>query len=513
MEAALRLGSIDVAALGIATAVSLISFFLARDVVRPLPPHLVTAKSLVHQGLVKKLPFRFGADSRFHFFREIALADPGATIAFKFLTVERILIQDADDIDYVLNRNASNFVKSKNFAIFARALGNGLVTIFDDEMHSRHRRLVSPAFSPVSLRRISNDVIRDHAHTMLGEFLAEISAPNESSTTSSSSPQADAFADVVVKDIIHRTALNIIAEAAFHTTDEKDTNEVNRLFQMIISDLWHPMHLTSIGRALSPKLRRIDRLKEEADEFINRTAKRIREEGIIVTEGTGRTIIDYLLQSSELTLNDIRDHSITFMSAGFETSSNSLQWIIALLAKHPECQQRLFEELSLVMTLGSTPEIDNLRTCQFLDAVIREGMRLRPVVTVVPRDSLVDDVLPSTKAVIPAGSTVLTSFLALHFNKSVYGQDAEEFRPERWLDPALRSRAEERYFLPFGLGKRNCIGKEFAWNEISILLAVMARNFQWSFPPMLGADFLPRADNHFLNVPEKFAVRLSRRLV
>jgi PHYB activation tagged suppressor 1 len=494
------LGSIDVVALASAACASVASLLLLRDVFYPLPPKVLTARELVARGILSVVPFRLGSESRFAFFRELALVAPGRTVAFSFLTVQRLVVQDPDDIDYILNRNARNYGKSKNFELFARALGNGLVTIFDDELHSKHRRLVSPAFSPVSLRRISNEVMLSHAHHMIQEFQSEFT----------SAEGAD-FADIVVKDIIHRTALSIIAEAAFHTTDSKDTAEVNRLFQLIINDLWHPLHLTRLGRWLSPKLRRIDRFKKEADEMISQTARRIHEEGKIITEGTGRTIIDYLLQSKELTMDDIRDHSITFMSAGFETTSNSLQWTMALLAQNPQCQQRLYEELSLVMGANSTADIDNLRTCVFLDAVIREGMRMRPVVQVTGREAVEDDVLPSTRTVVPAGTTVLTSFMAMHHSKAIYGDDVLVYRPERWLDADVKARADEKGFLPFSLGKRNCIGKEFAWNEMMILLGVLARNFEWQFPPADAPNFFPKADNHFLNVPVSYTLRMKRR--
>ena len=63
------------------------------------------------------------------------------------------------------------------------------------------------------------------------------------------------------------------------------------------------------------------------------------------------------------------------------------------------------------------------------------------------------------------------------------GDDAEDFRPERWLDGTLEAKVGQKAFLPFAAGSRNCIGKDFAWHEITIMTSVLARNFAFKFPP------------------------------
>ena len=313
---------------------------------------------------------------------------------------------------------------------------------------------------------------------------------------------------VVIGDHVHLTALNIIAEAAFHT-GKSETAEVSSYFTAILNTMWNPFHLTSIGRMLSPKLRAADAVKKKIDKFVVATAQRIKDEGEVITEGSGRAIIDYLLQSGgELTIENIRDHSVTFMFAGFETSSNSVQWTLALLANNPSVQQKLFDELSTVMGRGTTPEVEALRSCAFLDAVIREGLRLFPVASLVPRVCVEDDVLPKSKIVIPAGSTVLCSILGVHMSKVVYGEDAAEYRPDRWLDAAVRDRAEQNGFIPFSIGKRNCIGKEFAWNEMTILLAVIVRNFSFAFAE--GQTF-PAAGSSLLYSPSRYRLAMAVR--
>ena len=500
---------IDVSALAKAGLASAVALLVVRIIDRPafrgilsVPPEVLG----IPQGTVAALLANFKSlpTKRLNAFKEMSRWANGRTVSLPMAGMRRIVVHSACDIEHVMVGNGYNYVKVPQFALLlGRALGHGLVTEMNDELHTTHRRLISPAFSPVSIRRISNDVMRHHAMDMLRAIGASCSEDKVKGGSGT--------ARVVVQDVVHRAALNIIAEAAFHTTGVEELNEVNECFQQVRVNLTiHPLHFTAIGRALSPALRAVDAAKRRFDKFVTRTSERFRAEECGTVEGSGKTIFDYLLHAPGLTASDLRDHAVTFMFAGFDTSSNTLQWTLALLATHPSVQQRLFEELCPVIGRGTVPEIDDLKKCVFLDAVIREGMRMYTVVPAVARLALEDDVLPDSKVVIPAGSTVMIPLHGLHYLKDVYGDDADEFHPERWLDAALRDRAASRYaFLPFSLGRRHCIGKDFAWNELTTLLAVLARNFSFelapgeSFPTMMKGNLLTTADPYALSMRER----------
>lgn len=223
---------------------------------------------------------------------------------------------------------------------------------------------------------------------------------------------------------------------------------------------------------------------------------------------TGRAIIDYLLQSKELTMSDIRDHGVTFMFTGLDTSSNTLQWLMALLALHPQCQDRLYDELCNVMGRGSCPAVEDVSTCAYLTNVIKEALRLYGVAAFIGRDAQEDDVLPHSKVIIPKGTYIVVGLIATHRSSETFGEDAELFRPERWEDPALEERTGLGGFIPFGVGKRNCIGKEFAMVEMMILLAVLVRNFKMDFR---NGQTFPKAQLDIIYTPHAFKVAMSMR--
>ena len=170
------------------------------------------------------------------------------------------------------------------------------------------------------------------------------------------------------------------------------------------------------------------------------------------------------------------------MFAGYDTTSNSLTWMAYLLAKHPAAQEKLFEELSSVTAIGIVPTVDTLKGCSYLYAVIKETLRFFTPVLAFSRLARKDDVLPGTKTFIPAGIEVVPTMFVLHRSKDIYGSNSDEFVPERWEDPQIEERVGEAGFMPFSIGKRNCIGKEFAMNEMAMLAAVVFRNFKLEWP-------------------------------
>jgi cytochrome P450 len=485
--------SIDPVALIAASFTAASTLLMIRDLFRPLPNFGVV--QVRNAGITLKTS---GA-GREAFFLGLARAGQGRPVAFKMLWLQRVLVSDPADIEHILVRNSGNYSKGEGLELLRRILGDGLVTISDEKLHARQRRLVSPAFSAASLDRIANDIMRDQANQLVQSIRGLL--------------HAGEGAAVIIGDHIHDAALAIIAEAAFHTTCRADTSRIGETFLKILSCIWQPLHMTSIGRRISPRLRECDRLKKKLDAFVTELVTAFKTTGAAATCGTsGRGVLDCILQASadgELSVQNITDHSVTFMFAGFETSSNSVQWMLALLALHRNCQQRLLEELSAVMALGSIPDVAALRGCAYLNAVIHEGLRLHPVVAAVPRYCCDSDVLPSSRAVIPAGTVVLASILAVHRTEQVYGVDVDEFRPERWLDVGVRARVElHNAFLPFGLGKRNCIGKDFAWSEMTILIAAIVRNFSFDFAKGFG---FPLPGNSLLNSPQRFGLAMTAR--
>jgi cytochrome P450 len=154
---------------------------------------------------------------------------------------------------------------------------------------------------------------------------------------------------------------------------------------------------------------------------------------------------------------ELRDELVTLLVAGHETTATALAWALERLTRHPDVLDRLTEEVRA----GDSEE--------YVDAVIRETLRLRPVIPFVGR------MLQEPQTIggwdLPAGSRVAPSIHLMHRRADIY-PDPAAFRPERWLGV----RPNPYTFLPFGGGIRRCLGASFAETEMRAVLGAIVRN-------------------------------------
>ena len=182
---------------------------------------------------------------------------------------------------------------------------------------------------------------------------------------------------------------------------------------------------------------------------------------------------------SALSRQEIRDEIATFMVAGHETTAMALTWSLALLSAYPQARQRLEAEVDAVV--GDGPADPG--TLPWTSAVVSEAMRLYPPAWTLERTALADDHVCGTP--VPAGSMVAVLPYLVHRNPAVWPNPAG-FDPERFLPGAPE---RHRYaWLPFGGGKRGCIGAGFALQEAVLILARLCRHYRLD----LAGPGLPR---------------------
>lgn len=171
----------------------------------------------------------------------------------------------------------------------------------------------------------------------------------------------------------------------------------------------------------------------------------------------------------------IIDEAIGFYIAGHETSAATSAWYLTWLVMRDDVREKVRAEIreSVATEGGFVPlEIDKL---PYLRASLSESQRLCPSAVGTSR-TLTRDARIGTLD-IPAGTTVLPNFVVLHRRKDVWGDDADEFRPERWLDG---SRHPPHEFAPFGGGRRACVGASHARQQMRILIAEMFRRCEFA---------------------------------
>lgn len=173
------------------------------------------------------------------------------------------------------------------------------------------------------------------------------------------------------------------------------------------------------------------------------------------------------------------DDQIRFLfAASVDTTSTAITNTLLLLAIHPEYQERVVEELnSIFESIDSPVTFADLSKAKLLDMVLKETLRYYAIVSTFGRECSVD--LPTKNGTIPKNTMVLLCTEQIHHDKKTWGDNADEFYPERFL-PANMANVHPYSYVPFGAGPRNCIGMKYAMINIKVYLAHLLRRYKFT---------------------------------
>ncbi|KAJ8092373.1 hypothetical protein PM082_023828 [Marasmius tenuissimus] len=236
-------------------------------------------------------------------------------------------------------------------------------------------------------------------------------------------------------------------------------------------------------------------------------ARGVRKEKVDLQNEVGEdeTLLDHLVDITDDPVV-LKDATLNILIAGRDTTAATLTFIMYFLATHPEVTTRLRNEV--IDTVGSSAEgreisWEMIKEMKYLRAVINETLRLYPVVPFNVRDSINSTTLTSPEPdkppiYIPARTRVGYSVFMMHRRKDLWGPDAEVFDPDRFLDSRLQKYLSPRpfIFLPFNAGPRICLGQQFAYNEMSLMLIRLLQHFHsFTFiPECAPAEFQTPAE-------------------
>jgi len=224
------------------------------------------------------------------------------------------------------------------------------------------------------------------------------------------------------------------------------------------------------------------------------------------------TLLDQLVK---YTLDPVvlRDEILNILIAGRDTTAATLTFIVYLLAMHPCVFARLREEILTRVGPNRQPTYEDIKEMKFLRAVINETLRLFPPVPFNERTSVNDTTFsspdPSGKPFyIPKGTRCCYSVFIMHRRKDLWGPDAEEFDPDRFLDERAKKFLTPRpfIFLPFNAGPRICLGQQFAYNEISFFLIRLLQNID-------SIALAPESQPPYSKVPERWKQEKGRSAI
>lgn len=208
--------------------------------------------------------------------------------------------------------------------------------------------------------------------------------------------------------------------------------------------------------------------------FVERARTDMRERPELLEEPENFLQAMLAAQQSDGTFSDeeIIGNVFGLLLAGEDTTAHTMAWTVWFLAQHPDVQARLSEESTALLGERSFPA-DHELVAQFsyCEAVLKESMRLKPVVVWISVEPLADTTICDTR--IPAGTRI-----TLLKRRVGVSADGPEFDPERWLEHDEREAPDPKSFLNFGAGPRFCPGRNLALLEAKTALAMIARNFE-----------------------------------
>ncbi|CAN7039375.1 unnamed protein product, partial [Brassica rapa subsp. trilocularis] len=178
-------------------------------------------------------------------------------------------------------------------------------------------------------------------------------------------------------------------------------------------------------------------------------------------------------EKGEFTATELVDECKTFFFAGVETTALALTWTFMLLAIHPKWQDTLRDEIRQV--IGDS-EIEYKKL-----AGLKKVLRLYPSALNAQRQARRD--IEVNGRVIPNGTNIWIDVVAMHHDVDLWGDDFNEFKPERFDGDLYGGCKNKMGFMPFGFGGRMCIGRNMAFMEYKILFSLVLSRFEISFSP------------------------------
>ncbi|KAJ7145929.1 cytochrome P450 [Mycena epipterygia] len=199
------------------------------------------------------------------------------------------------------------------------------------------------------------------------------------------------------------------------------------------------------------------------------------------------------------------DQVLTFLAAGHETTATGLSWTLWLLANDPESQRKLREEVTPIYEANPRPDYRTLKSLTWLDCVVNESLRVLPPVPLTLRVAEKTDYIEGV--LVPKGTVINIPIRVINTFKDVWGADAEEFHPARWLDlpPAYNATFSQFSFIA---GPHGCIGKTMAVSEMKAVLVALIANFE--FAPAYAGQVAHPATAITMKPDDNMPLRVTR---
>ncbi|AES91857.1 putative cytochrome P450 [Medicago truncatula] len=418
-------------------------------------------------------------------------------------------IADPVNVEHVLKTNFNNYPKGEVYHSYMEVLlGHGIFNV-DGELWKRQRKTASLEFASRNLRDFSTKVFKEYA-LKLSTILSQSSFLNQ---------------QIDMQELLMRMTLDSICKVGFGVEiGTLNPNSPNNSFAQafdtaniivtlrFIDPLWKMKKILNLGSEAQ-----LDKSIKIVDDFTYSVIRRRKAE-IEDAKKNGQQnqikndILSRFIELGENHASDksLRDVVLNFVIAGRDTTATTLSWAIYMVMTHSHVAEKLYSELKTfeenqakeenvtlpqcddkddlelfnqrVVQFSKLLNKDSLEKLHYLHAVITETLRLYPAVPQDPKGVIEDDVLPDgTK--IKAGGMVTYVPYSMGRMEYNWGPDAASFKPERWFKDGVLKNESPFKFTAFQAGPRICLGKDSAYLQMRMVLAIMCRFYKFSLVP------------------------------
>lgn len=364
-----------------------------------------------------------------------------------------LFCRDASLLQHALQKNQKNYTKSKiQTKDLAKYVGKGLLTS-EGEHWKKQRKLIQPAFHKsqlvLLLDTIQQTILTELKNIKTGKPIDIFPVFN------------DLAFQTVVKSIFNIDISNSDITSLQNTTEATQNMLVQELRQPFL--VWwfnlsgktkKHLDLTLNSRSILKRLvEERKQSKAKHDDLLEMLLNARYEDGLSMDE------------------NQLVDEILILFAAGHETTSNALTFICELLARNPDSQLKILEEIRKIKS-ESNDIMHWIKNANYTKLVIEESMRLYPPAYFIDRVNIEEETFK--EMILPKGSNLLFSVYEIHRHPDFW-KNPEEFNPERFLDEKIKF--SNNYF-PFGAGPRMCIGNNFAMYEMILSIIALVEQFE-----------------------------------